>query len=152
MFINQFIRKFSSILLAVMIIALAGGDLMGAQKDKKTEQKKSVITEAQLQSHLMSFADRFTSILDTAIAKFEELNPPPEIRYEVLELMTYSLSHAYIIAGESDPDTALLDMLSMVTLGRIFFEEEGPSRYGEVVAPVIHGYLKAEADINRTCK
>jgi hypothetical protein len=57
--------------------------------------------------------------------------------------------HAYIIAGESDPDVALLDMFSMITLGRIFFEEEGPSRYGKVVAPVTKGYQKAEADIRK---
>lgn len=40
-------------------------------------------------------------------------------------------------------------MFSMVTLGRIFFEEEGPSRYGKAVVPVIDGYRKAEADIRK---
>jgi hypothetical protein len=95
----------------------------------------------------MSFADRFASILDTAIAKFENLNPSGKSRYEVLELMTFSLHHAFIIAGESDPGVALLDMVSMVTLGRIFFEEEGQSRYGKKIVPVIDGYRRAEADI-----
>ena len=73
----------------------------------------------------MSFADRFASILDMAIAKFENLNPTGNSRYEVLELMTFSLHNAFIIAAESDPGVALLDMFSLVTLGRIFFEEEG---------------------------
>ena len=63
--------------------------------------------------------------------------------------MTFSLHQAFLIAAESDPDVALLDMLSMVTLGRIFFEEEGPSRYGKMVVPVIEGYRKAEADIRK---
>jgi hypothetical protein len=148
MFKIQFIRKFLSILLAVMVVTVAGGDLLGAQKDK-TAEKKYIITEAQLQSHLMSFADRLTSILDTTLVQFESPKLPEKTRYEVIELMTYSLYHAYIIAGESDPDVALLDMLSMITLGRIFFEEEGPSRYGNVVEPVTKGYQKAEADIRK---
>ena len=63
--------------------------------------------------------------------------------------MTFSLHNAFIIASESDAGVALLDMLSMVTLGRIFFEEEGPSRYGKVVVPVLEGYRKAEADIRK---
>jgi hypothetical protein len=75
------------------------------------------------------------------------LNPSGKSRYEVLELMTFSLHHAFIIAGESEPDVALLDMVSMVTLGRIFFEEEGQSRYGKVIVPVLAGYRRAEADI-----
>ena len=149
MFKNLFNRKLSGILITVMIITLSGGNLLGAQKDKKAEKKKFVITEAQLQSHLMSFADRFASVLSMVIAQFESQNPVEKTRYEVLELITFSLSHAYIIAGESDPDVALLDMMSMVTLGRIIFEEEGPSQYGEVMAPVIRGYQKAEADINK---
>ena len=97
----------------------------------------------------MSFADRFASIMDMTIAKFESFNPTGNSRYEVLELMTFSLHNAFIIAAESDAGVALLDMLSMVTLGRIFFEEEGPSRYGKVVVPVLEGYRKAEADIRK---
>jgi hypothetical protein len=146
---SRLIRKVPCILLALVIIAVAGGVVHGAQEDKDTEKKQFVMTEAQLQSHLMSFADRFTSIMDTVLAQFENGKPKGKTRYEVLELITYSLAHAFIIAGESDPDVALLDMLSMVTLGRIFFEEEGPSRYGKVVAPVTKGYRKAEADIRQ---
>ena len=146
---NQFIGKFLGIVLALMVITVAGGDLAGAQKEKQAEKKKNIITEAQLQSHIMSYADRLTSILDTTLVQFESQKLTEKTRYEVIELMTYSLYHAYVIAGESDPDVALLDMLSMITLGRIFFEEEGSSRYGKVVAPVTRGYQKAEADIRK---
>ena len=147
MFVKQFFRKFPCIPLALGIIVVVGGIVQGAEKDKDTKEKTYALTEAQLQSHLMSFADRFASLLDTAIAKFENLNPSGKSRYEVLELMTFSLHHAFIIAGESDPYVALLDMFSMVTLGRIFFEEEGQSRYGKTIVPVIDGYRMAEADI-----
>ena len=147
MFVKQFLRKFPCILFALGILAVVGGVVQAADIAEDTKEKTYALTEAQLQSHLMSFADRFTSILDTAIAKFENLNPSGKSRYEVLELMTFSLHHAFIIAGESDPDVALLDMVSMVTLGRIFFEEEGQSRYGKSIVPVLAGYRRAEADI-----
>ena len=153
MFRVQLIRKFLGILLAVMIITAAGGDLLGAEKnekeDEKAGKKKFVITEAQLQSHIMSYADRLTVIMDTTLVQFESQKLQEKTRYEVVELMTYSLYHAYIIAGESDPDVALLDMFSMITLGRMFFEEKGPSRYGKVITPVTKGYQKAEADIRK---
>ena len=148
---NNFSRKCLCLLLALGILSIAGGDVQSAteEKNKDAKEKTYVINEAQLQSHMMSFADRFASILDSAIAKFENLNPQGKNRYEVLELMTFSLHQAFLIAGESDPDVALLDMFSMVTLGRIFFEEEGPSRYGKLIVPVIKGYRKAEADIRK---
>jgi hypothetical protein len=148
---NHFSRKCLCLLLALGIILIAGRDVRGAKEEKAKDAKEKTyaINEAQLQSHLMSFADRFASILDMTIAKFENLNPQGKSRYEVLELMTFSLHQGFLIAAESDPDVALLDMLSMVTLGRIFFEEEGPSRYGKMVVPVIDGYRKAEADIRK---
>ena len=122
---NHFLQKCLCLLIALAIVSIVGGDVQGAKKAKGEDAKEKTyaITEAQLQSHIMSFADRFASILDTALAKFENFNPTGKTRYEVVELMTFSLHHAFIIAGESDPDVALLDMFSMVTLGRIFFEE-----------------------------
>jgi hypothetical protein len=148
---NYFTRKFLLLLLALAMVSIAGRAVQGAteEKNKDAKEKTYVINEAQLQSHLMSFADRFASILDMTIAKFESLNPTGTNRYEVLELMTFTLHQAFLIAAESDPDVALLDMISMVTLGRIFFEEEGPSRYGKLIVPVLDGYRKAEADIRK---
>ena len=148
---NHVSRKCLCLLLILAIVTMAGGDIQGAtaEKEKDAKEKTYAINEAQLQSHLMSFADRLASIMDMAIAKFEGLNPTGKTRYEVLELMTFTLHQGFLIAGESDPDVALLDMLSMVTLGRIFFEEEGQSRYGNVIVPVIDGYRKAETDIRK---
>jgi hypothetical protein len=148
---NQFLRRFLCLLFALAIVSITGATVQGAkeEKDKDAKEKTYVINEAQLQSHLMSFADRLASIMDMTIAKFESLNPTGTNRYEVLELMTFTLHQAFLIAAESDPDVALLDMISMVTLGRIFFEEEGPSRYGKLIVPVLDGYRKAEADIRK---
>jgi len=148
---NHVLRKCLYLLLILAIVTIAGGGIQGAteEKEKDAEKKTYAINEAQLQSHLMSFADRLASIMDMAIAKFESFNPTGKTRYEVLELMTFTLHQGFLIAGESDPDVALLDMLSMVTLGRIFFEEEGQTRYGKVIVPVTDAYRKVEVDIRK---
>ncbi len=151
MFGKQFLWKASCLLLALGIVMIAGGGVQGAEeeKDKDAKEKTYALTEAQLQSHVMSFADRFVSILITALQEFDTRKPSKQNRYEVRALITYSLSNGYIIAAESDPDIALLDMLSMVTLGRIIFEKEGLSKYGKAVEPIIAGFRTAEKDIRK---
>jgi hypothetical protein len=148
---NHFSRKCLCLLLALAIVSIAGGDVQGAkeEKEKAAKEKTYAITEAQLQSHVMSFADRFVSILVTALQEFDARKPSKKNRYDVRALITYSLSTGYIIAAESDPDIALLDMLSMVTLGRIIFEKEGLSKYGKAVEPIIEGFRTAEKDIRK---
>jgi hypothetical protein len=151
MFEKQFLRKSSCLLLALGLISITGGNVQGAkeEKEKDAKEKTYALNEAQLQSHVMSFADRFVSILITALQNYDTRKPSKKDRYEVRELITYSLSNGYIIAGESDPDIALLDMLSMVTLGRIIFEKEGLSKYGKAVEPIIEGFRVAERDIRK---
>jgi len=146
MFRKSFFEIIPCILLALAIKMLVGGTVYGAKKDKSSE-KKPVITEADVQSHVMSFVDRFAAIMVNSFEEFQTKKPPKKDRYEVLAMITYSISNAYIIAGESDPDVALLDIVSMVTMGRIIFEEEGPLRYNNTVQPIIQGFQMAEKDI-----
>ena len=115
---NPFFRKCLCLLFALALVSIVGGKVQGAmeEKEKDAKEKTYAINEAQLQSHLMSFADRLASIMDMAIAKFESFNPTGKTRYEVLELMTFTLHQGFLIAAESDPDVSLLDMISMVTL------------------------------------
>lgn len=145
--LKPLIPKVACILLTVAIIAVDSRVEGASEEATVSEDQSSAVTAAQLQSHLMSFADRFVSILDTVIAQFESLDPQGTTRYEVLELITFSAHHAYLIAGASAPNVALLDMISMITMGRLFFEEEGQSRYGPIIDPVLKGFRKAEADI-----
>ena len=105
------------------------------------------INETELQSSVMSFADRMSAILLAAFARYDKRKPSPQNRNQVLSLVVYSLWNAYIIASESDPDIALLDMVSMVTLGRIVLEEQGIKTFGSDVRPIADGFRKAEEDI-----
>ena len=131
MFGKQLLHKFIFMSLIFAIITIFGGVVHGAKNDKDGAKKHYAIDEATLQSHVMSFADRFFSILTSAFSQYVALEPSKKNRYEVQYMVTYSMSHAYIIAGEDDPGVALLDVLTMVMLGRIIFEEEGLKRYGK---------------------
>ncbi|MHC4639452.1 MAG: hypothetical protein ACYTBV_18440 [Planctomycetota bacterium] len=59
----------------------------------------------------------------------------------------YSVADAFTIAAGPNPATAFLDMVVMVTLGRMVFEEHYAKKYGSEVAPLIKGFQTAERDI-----
>jgi hypothetical protein len=147
MFVKRFLNKFLPIMLAIGMTAAVGGSVHGAEKKKDKQKGPYAMDETTLQSHVMSFADRFASIMISAFEQYDAQKSPKKTRHEVQGLITYSMSNAYIIAGESDPDVALLDIISMVTLGRIIFEEEGPKRFGRNIQPIIQGFQRAEKDI-----
>jgi len=99
-----------------------------AQKGKDQEY---VMTEIELQSELMSYADRFASIIVQAFEDFEKLNPPPEARQVILSDLVYSLSSVYTMAADPNPQVALLNMVGVTTLGRIIYEENMRRKYGK---------------------
>jgi hypothetical protein len=147
MFANRIVNKVLTILIVIGIVAAVGGSVHAAEKKKDKHKGPYAMDETTLQSHVMSFADRFASIMISAFAQYETQKLSKKSRREVQAMVTYSMSNAYIIAGESDPDVALLDIISMVTLGRIIFEEEGPKRFGRNIQPIIQGFQRAENDI-----
>ncbi len=147
MYARQHLRNFIVLSLVFVIIAVSGDIVHGAKKDKGESKDKHAINQATLQSHVMSFADRFFAIMSSEFAEYVDRNPSKKNRYEVQKLVTYSSSQAYIIASEEDPGVALLDVMAMVMLGRIIFQEEGLKRYGQEVQPIIQGFEKAEKDV-----
>ncbi len=80
-------------------------------------------TEAELQSQVMAFADRYVAIINAGVNAYLAQAPPPENYRSVFNVAVYSMSSAFTIAAESNPAGSLLDMIAMVTLGRIIFEE-----------------------------
>jgi hypothetical protein len=68
---NHFSRKCLCLLIILTIVSIAGGDVQGAKEEKEKDKKEKTyaINEAQLQSHLMSFADRFASVMDMAVTR-----------------------------------------------------------------------------------
>ncbi len=60
------------------------------------------MTEVELQSELMSYADRFASIITQALEDFETLNPPPQARQVILSDLVYSLSSSIYDCGRAE--------------------------------------------------
>jgi hypothetical protein len=111
-----------------MFFLTAQTDSLAAKKGK---QKDYVMTEVELQSELMSYADRFASIL----ARF------------VLDDMVHSVSSAFTTAAEPNPEAALLDMVTIATLGRMIYEDNIRKRYGKPIEVMARGFGELEKDI-----
>ena len=130
--------------LTLMLFLIAQTFSLAAKEDK---QEGFVMTEVELQSELMSYADRFASIITQAFEDYETLNPEARARQDILSDLVYSISSIYTIAAEANPQVALLDMVAVTTLGRIIYEENMPRKYGASVQVVANGFRQLEKDI-----
>ena len=110
-------------------------------------EKANQITAVVLQSELMSFADRFATMLTQAFYNFEARRPEPLARYEVVTDLAYSTAAVFTIAAGPNTEVAMLDMVVMATLGRTIYEEYWRKELGEPVEEIVQGFRKAESDI-----
>lgn len=145
---NQFNFKLILIIQLVIVLGLNTGESQAAKKKSKGSKKQPayVMTEAELQAQVMAFADRYVSIISAASLEYDAQSPSPENRRIIRSQLVYSIANAFTIAAEPDPDAALLDLVVMVTLGRIIFEEHWEKKFGSEVNPVIEGLRTAETD------
>jgi hypothetical protein len=145
------INRSRFILLSILVVlatVLSFFDVCyGQKKDQKKKEETYVMNEAELQAHLMGFADRFAAYISQGFETFDELAPPLESRRIVQGDAVYSMYAAFLIAAEEDPDPALLDMVVMVTLGRMIYEEHWLDKLSPSVQSMVAGFRKAEKDI-----
>ena len=113
---------------------------------KGDKQGAYVLTEVELQSELMAYADRFASISAQAIDDFLRSGPTPEARFAVSGDAVYSASAAYTIAADANPEAALLDLVVLATLERLVFEQYWRPRLGRSVDTVTKAFGKLEGD------
>lgn len=133
---------------SALLLAISLSMAHAQTKDKKEKQDDEfVMSEAELQSQVMSYADRLDMFLASAFSAYENQSPPSPQRREIAIDTVYTLAAAYTIAAETDPDGGLLDMVSMVTLARIIYEEDRFKRYGKTLEPLLQAYRSAEQDI-----
>jgi hypothetical protein len=118
-----------------------------AAKKKSVPENGTTMSEAELQSQVMAFADRFIPLILSGITPYQRQAPPPEEYKRVYSLTVYSFSSAFTIAAQASPVGGLLDMVAMVSLGRIIFEEDLLEEYGPELEPVVVVFRKAEKDI-----
>ncbi len=105
------------------------------------------MTEVELQSELMSYADRFASIISNAFEDYDALKPEPQARQVLLGDLVYSISSVYTIAAEPNPQVGLLDMVAVTTLGRLIYEDNMRRKYGKSTEILAAGFRQLEKDI-----
>ncbi len=139
--------------LLSLLVAASGCSFNGGPKavspsvPAEAEGPYLIVTEADLQSQLMSFADRFSSIISTAFFHYDALEPAAEDRIVMAQNTVYPMAAAFSIAADPDPDVALLDMVTMITLGRMIYQEHWLQQLGNQVEPILQGFQSAEEDI-----
>ena len=114
----------------------------GAKQAKKTK-----ITELELQSDLMVFADNFSIYLYQALREYELAPTMQKMRPVVVKDMVLSSISAFRLAADRDPAKALLDMVAMVSMGRSIYENHWQNRYGDIFLPMVKGYARGEKEI-----
>jgi hypothetical protein len=114
---------------------------------KKKTSDTYVVTEAELQLELMSYADRYAAVAAQALEDVERMGPPPETRRAILGDVVYSAAAAFTIAADPEPQVALLDMVVMTTLGRMVYEDYWRPRLGAPADAGIAAFEKLERDI-----
>jgi hypothetical protein len=95
----------------------------------------------------MSFADRYATYIFQALRNYDTNPGPAAERREFQRDTVLSTTAAYNIAAGPNPETALLDMVSLITLGSLIYEEHWLKTAGQRAAPMEQGFLKAEKDI-----
>ena len=129
----------------VILLSIVAGDVQS--QNEKDNNTKSVISEAELQGQIMAFADRYWSVMTSAMVEYLAQSPSPENQRIIRGQMTYSGADAYTIAAGPRPVAAFLDMVVMVTLGRMVFEQHYLKIHGDEIIPLVNGFKKVEADI-----
>jgi hypothetical protein len=118
-----------------------------SKKEKTKEEPR--ITEAELQSQVMGYADRFVVIMSQSFEDFKMNAPSPEVQLYAHDDLTYSAASVFTIAAGPNPEVALLDMAVLATLGRMVYEEHWLVKWGEIAEPFVRAYRQLEADIWR---
>ncbi len=142
-------KVFLALPVIAVLVFTAGDGYTAKQKKEKNKKMEGayVMTEAELQSQVMSYADRFGSMMVAAFNVYDAQSPPPEQRRTVRRSTVYAMSSALTTAVEADPEVALLDMVTMVVLGRMIYEEHWRKKFGPQVDPILRAFKQAETDI-----
>ena len=116
--------------------------LMGG--DKKQPEK---LPPSLIQAGVMRFADTFASRITQATQEFADKAGTPEAR---IQAMTWSIGQntsAFTIATGPNSRIAMLDMIVLVTLGRMVHEEYWmPKVWGEADRPMVDAFVAMEKE------
>ena len=130
--------------LCCLVVALPGAAVHAARERRESPYRT---TQLELQSRLMSYADHFAAILGQAQYEVSAGQPDLGVRTLVRSDFTYSVASAFTIAAGANPEVGVLDMVVMVTLGRMIYEERWRVELGESIQPMLTAFKQLETDV-----
>jgi hypothetical protein len=147
--ILSFILPYQHLIALLSMAAIITG-CVTAQKplDAKAQAAKDLpqrVKQAKTRATIQSYADRFASDFVHETVQLEEQLPTAKIRLCLARLRVGTLASVYDIAAGPYPGIALLDMIVLVSLKRITWEEYWqPKVYGPPAAGVVDILRKYE--------
>jgi hypothetical protein len=139
------IRRVLIGLLIVLALPFAGNATAEAKK-KQTEQDAAQ-ARAELQSAVMRFSDHLASRLVEGFSEVEKQDLPTEVWRVAFEDLLFATQAAYTIAVDPSPRAAVLDLVVLVSLGRIAYEDDRIPKYGETFAPMRQAFQSLEPEV-----
>src|SRR5215470_2256912 len=135
----------SAVLVALTVCVAATGT---AAARAKASAEGGALASEELQAALRSFADSWASQLSETTARLATPMATPQARYHADRFGYFAIAAAFDIAAGPSPGAALLDMLVLVTLNRMVWEEYWmPQVYGEPAAGMVTTLRQLEEDI-----
>ena len=121
---------------------IASGLLGGGEKP--TER----VPPNVLQAGVMRFADTFSARITQATQEFADRAGTPEAKIQAMSWSIGQSTSAFTIASGPNANIALLDMIVLVTLGRMVHEEYWlPKVWGEADRPMLETFEALEVDV-----
>jgi len=109
---------------------------------------QKILTQSELQAELMNFADRYSQMLGVACKQVEHAYSDSDLRLLCKQAKVFSISSVIGIAAGPSPEASLLDMLVVVTLNRMVWDDYGNAQYfGERVSEIRRTLSNLEGEI-----
>ncbi len=114
-----------SVLTLVGLVTFSSQVLAAGSRPPASVEAESAdqMSQEELQSAVISYANRFIATIGQAAFDFEKAIPTPQGRLIASARKVYSLSAATEIAAGPNPGPALLDIVVMATLNRMVWED-----------------------------
>jgi archaellum component FlaC len=122
-----------------------------APREKIEAPPAGQMTQEELQSAVISYANRFIATIGQAAFRFENKVPTKEGRMIASARKVYSLSAVTEIAAGPSPGAALLDLVVVSTLNRLVWEEYWrPQVFGMPAEIMVEAFKTMEDDAWKT--
>ena len=112
-----------------------------------TPENGGQMTQEELQSAVISYANRFIAIIGQAAVQLEEAIPTDQARLNAARRKVYSMTAVVQTAAGPNPGPALLDLVVNATLSRMVWQDYWrPQVFGKPGTIMVEAFKKMEAE------